>query len=84
MLANALYTQREMEIQNMEMGAMPFDNNQRMYNDGFVNNGGPRMNNGYADHDQRMHDSSRYENRAMPNSGKEKGTAHDRAGFIDA
>ena len=84
MLADALYTQREMEIQSMEMGAMPFDNNQRMYNDGFVNNG-QRMNNGYADHDQRMHDNNRYENRAMPNSGKDKGTGqHDRAGFMDS
>ena len=83
MLAGALYAQREMEIQDMEMGRMPFDQGQMMYNEGFASNNAGVPSNGYADNDQRMHNDSRYQNRAMPNSGQSKGSEHDRAGFID-
>jgi hypothetical protein len=51
------------------MRGMPFRDEQMMYNNGFPNNG-QRMGNSYADNDQRMHDNSRYQNRAVPNSGK--------------
>jgi hypothetical protein len=89
MLAGALYAQGDMKMQNMEMGGMPFGGDQMMYNNGFENNGfannGQRMTTtkNYADNDQRMHDNSRYQNRAMPTSGKGKNISHDRAGFID-
>ena len=83
MLADALYAQREMEIQNMEMGRMPFGQDQMMYNEGYANSNQVMQSKGYADNDQRMHDNSRYQNRAMPTSGKDKGVEHDRAGFID-
>lgn len=82
MLADALYAQREMEIQDMEMGRMPFGQGQMMYNQ-FANNNQGMSNNGYADNDQRMHNDSRYQNRAMPTNGKDKGSEHDRSGFID-
>jgi hypothetical protein len=71
MLADALLVQREMEIENMEMNRMQFGGGGMMYDDGFANN------------NNRMHDDSRYQNRAMPNNGKNKGTGHDRSGFID-
>lgn len=81
MLANALMAQREMEIQNMEMSQMQFGGGNRMmggngmiYDNDFIPSNEAR----------RMNDNSRYENRAMPNSGKDKGVAHDRAGFIDS
>ncbi len=71
MLADALLVQREMEIENMEMNRMQFGGGRMMYDDGFANT------------NNRMHDDSRYQNRAMPNNGKDKGTGHDRSGFID-
>jgi hypothetical protein len=83
MLADALYSQREMEIQNMEMGRMSFGGDQLMPNQGYTSNNGRMPIDGYADNDQRMHDNSRYQNRAMPTSGKDKRSEHDRAGFID-